>query len=239
MNILVTGATGLIGQALLQALTHNHQLIVVGRSRDKLQTVFGDQHTIHTWDEIEGQGTEILQTCDVVINLAGENIAAKRWSNAQKEEIIVSRVKATSLIATICAQLGAKAPRILNASAIGIYGLQKTIAKQNEVIYSEDTVLSDNPDDFIARVGTAWEQALLPAENAGIKTVKLRFAVVLAKQGGALTKMLPAFKLGLGAILGTGKQPFPWVALEDVLSAIQFILANPEITWHNNQFIFL
>ena len=114
---------------------------------------------------------EDLQDQDIIINLAGENIGAKRWSTSQKQKIINSRVDATRIIADLCAQLGTRSPRILNASAIGVYGFS------NNAIFTENSALK-NPECFLELVGNAWEQALLTAENANISIVKMRFGVI-------------------------------------------------------------
>lgn len=228
MKIIIFGASGMIGQALVTALKQEYQLIVVGRDKDKLRHIFGEIECL-TWNDIQERGTEILSSCDLVINLAGENIAAKRWTPDQKRRILESRVAATKKIAEICAQLGDRSPRIMNANGVGIYGLQKTIKAQNDVIYDEDSVLPEEPCDFLAAVGKAWEKALDPAEKAGVKVVKLRFGAVLSKNGGALKKMLPPFRLGMGSVLGSGKQPFPWVALEDLVRAFLFLVERPDV----------
>lgn len=222
MNILITGATGLIGTALVNHFSKQHELTLVGRSRKKMQSKFSDQYTIVTWDELKNQGEATIQNQDIIINLAGENIGAKRWSKTQKQKIIESRVHATRCIAEICARLD-KPPRILNASAVGVYGFS------DSTVFSEQSILK-TPECFLSTVGIAWEQALLPAEMTHVPVVKMRFGVVLSKEGGALKKMLPAFQLGLGAVLGNGQQFFSWIALTDLIRAIDFLILHPEIT---------
>ena len=225
MKIIIFGGSGLIGQALVKHLVAEHEIAVVGRDVRKLKDCFGNTVNPMTWRAIT---TNVLANYDVAINLAGENIGAKRWTSTQKQKIINSRVSTTTKIAQKCAELAERAPRLMNASAVGVYGLQTTIAAQNRVIYDEDSVLPSPPSDFLSQVGCEWECALVPAEKAGVSVVKLRFAVVLSKHGGALVKMLPSFQLGLGAVLGSGQQPFSWVALNDVVAAITFLIHHPQ-----------
>jgi len=224
MKIIIFGASGMIGQALVSALKANHTVIAVGRNLQKLQTLFQNSCECLVWKDIDERGHEILVSCDLVINLVGENIGAKRWSDRQKREILESRVKATQKIAEICAQFGDRSPRLMNANAIGIYGLQYSAIKD------EDSILPKTPKDFLSTVALAWEKALEPAEKAGVNIIKLRFAVVLSKNGGALKKMLPSFKFGLGSVLGSGEQPFSWVALEDVVRAILFLMEQDDVS---------
>ncbi len=219
---MITGATGLIGKALVAHFSNQHQLTLVGRTREKIQSQFPDRYSIVTWDELKTRGESIIRDQDVIINLAGENIGAKRWSKKQKQKILDSRVNATKFIASICAHLD-KSPRILNASAVGIYGFS------NDATFTENSVLK-NPECFLETVGDAWEKTLLIAENANVPVVKMRFGVVLSNQDGALKKMLPAFKWGLGAILGNGQQLFSWITLSDLIRAIDFLVLHPEIT---------
>lgn len=227
MKILILGATGLVGQALFSALAKDHQITVGGRNHRKLQAVFPTADATLTWEEITADPNHLAQF-DCVINLAGANVGAQRWSKSRKRIILNSRVETTALIATQCSKLGTEGPRLINASAIGIYGQQDTVQQQQNTWYDEDSPSPTQPNDFLAQVGKAWEQALLPAEQAGVSVIKLRFAVILSNKGGALAKMLPSFKMGLGAIIGTGKQPFSWVSLTDVIAAISFLLKKPD-----------
>ncbi len=224
MNILIAGASGMIGQALVEALQTEHALSVLGRDKNKLQALFSNLQAF-TWDKLTAKD---LKNFAVVINLAGENVGEKRWSLAQKKRILQSRVQTTEQLTGLCIELGADAPRLISASAIGIYGLQKTIKQQKETIYTEQSALPDRPEDFLSQVGQAWEAPLHKAKQAGVSVTVLRFSVVLSKRGGALAKLLPSFKCGLGARLGSGEQPFSWVALSDVVAAIKFLLQQPE-----------
>ncbi|MDP1574991.1 MAG: TIGR01777 family oxidoreductase [Coxiellaceae bacterium] len=225
MKILIAGASGMIGNALVLYLSKQHQLILLGRKRDKLASQFSNQYPILTWDDLSLLNQDFLKSIDVIINLAGENIGERRWSFSQKEKIINSRVNATKKLAELCSMLGENSPRILNAGGIGIYGFS-----EGDHFFTEKSRLSDDPNCFLSKVSHAWEDALLPAINKKVSVVKMRFGVVLSKQGGALKKMLPAFKWGFGATLGNGNQSFSWVSIDDLVRAIDFIILNEQIT---------
>jgi uncharacterized protein (TIGR01777 family) len=224
MKILIAGATGMVGQALVKALEADHTLVLLGRDPLKLKQCFA-KHTAIGWQAFLDTHNP-LDDIDVVINLAGENIGEGRWSVARKDLIISSRVNATHTLATACAHSANKNIRLLNASAIGVYGR----SAQPDQIYDEQSPISNPPKDFLSTVGRAWEEALAPAEQAGVSVVKMRFGVVLSKNGGALAKMLPAFKFGLGGPIGSGQQSFSWVSLHDLIRAITWLIQHPEIT---------
>lgn len=218
MKILIAGASGLIGQALVAAWQDQHDIVVLGRDVVKLKKVFPQQTAI-TWTQLQS-----VEGFDVVINLAGANIGQGRWTAKRKQVILNSRVTATQQLAALCAKASSP-PRLLSASAIGVYGLSAELQ-----VFDEQSALPTPPQDFLAEVGAAWEAALSEAEQAGVPVTKMRFGVVLARHGGALAKMLPVFKLGLGGPIGSGQQPFSWVALADIVRAITFVIEHPELT---------
>ncbi|MCX7124264.1 MAG: TIGR01777 family oxidoreductase [Gammaproteobacteria bacterium] len=224
MRIIIGGATGMIGKALVNHLSKTHELILLGRSREKITSFFSNQYPILTWDDLKSLNEDFLKNTDVIINLTGENIGDKRWSLLQKEKIIASRVNATKILSELCAKLGEKSPRLLNAGGIGIYGFS-----DNAGSFTEESPALNDPNCFLSTVGNAWENELFPAENNHVNVVKMRFGVVLAKDGGALKKMLPAFKWGLGAVLGNGQQSFSWVSINDLVRAVDFIILHSDI----------
>lgn len=216
MKILVTGSTGLVGSTLVPLLTTSgHTVVRLTRGSQS-----ADSNTI-VWDPESGQlDPKSLEGFDAVIHLAGENIATRRWSAAQKIRIRDSRVVNTSLLTKTLAGLKQKPKTFLCASAIGYYG------NRGDDVCTER---STPGDDFLAQVCQDWELATEPAAEAGIRVVKMRIGVVLSPAGGALHKMLLPFKLGVGGVLGSGKQYMSCIAVDDVAGAIQHCLVHEEL----------
>src|SRR5882724_2327537 len=210
MKIVVSGSTGLIGSALTSALTRRGDK-VVPLVRRRVEP--GEQAL--AWDPERGEIARAgLESVDAVIHLAGENVFG-RWSPAKKQRIYDSRVKGTRLVSDALAGLHRPPATLLAASAIGYYGDR-----------GEETVMEDSApgEDFLAHVARDWEAATAPATRAGIRVANMRTGVVLTTAGGALTKMLPAFRLGLGGPVGSGNQYVSWIALDDVINAILHVL---------------
>lgn len=225
MKICIAGATGLIGQALVEHYAAEQEVLIISRNPQQAKEFFPNQTCI-PWERT--QLLKTLSSTDVIINLAGENIGAQRWTKNTQHRIINSRVNTTQLICELCQHLPPEQrPRLLNASAIGIYGLQHNLMLQNTIIYSEASPPPTSPTDFLAQVGQAWEAPLNEAH--GLSIVKLRFGVVLSPQGGMLSKLYLPFKLGFGGPIGSGLQPLSWIALEDAVRAIAFIVEQPEL----------
>lgn len=212
MDVAITGSSGLIGSALTTALrAGGHRVRRVVRSG-------GGGPDALRWDPAAGTiDREGLVGVDAVIHLAGEGIAEKRWSDAQKARIRDSRVDGTTLIAEAIAGLDEKPQALLSGSAIGLYG-----DRGDEAL----TESSPSGAGFLTEVVEAWEAATAPAKAAGIRTVHLRTGVVLDPHGGALGKQLPLFKLGLGGRLGSGRQWLPWISLADEVGAITHLLTS-------------
>jgi uncharacterized protein len=208
-RIAITGASGLIGSALvghLKSEGHTVQRLVrrAPVSPDEIQ-----------WDPKTGYvDIEALRGVDAVIHLAGVGVGDKRWTKRYKSEILNSRLLGTTAIANAVAEV--KPQVFISASAIGWYG-----DSGNRAVVETDSV----GNDFLAAVCREWEGA---ADLAGdVRTVKLRTGLVLDPTGGALGRMLPLFRFGLGGKLGSGKQWWSWITLHDVVRAIEFALANP------------
>jgi len=216
MRVLVSGSHGLVGAALidyLEGLGHEVGRLVRRRSGHSEQEVL--------WQPTEGEiECEALEAYDAVVHLAGENIAEGRWTEDKKTRIRESRVQGTTLLAQTLAQLE-NPPRVLVcASAIGYYG-----SRGDETLDES----SAPGTGFLADVCKAWEAACEPARTAGIRVVNLRIGVVLSGEGGALTKMLLPFKLGLGGPLGDGSMYMSWITLDDLVRAIQHAIETPEL----------
>jgi hypothetical protein len=212
MQIAIAGGSGLIGSALTPFLTTGgHQVRKLVRGRPATPDEIA-------WDPAAGKidGAR-LAGCDAVVNLAGEGIASRRWTKAQKERIRSSRVESTALLARTLAGLNPR-PRVwVCASAIGFYG-DRGEERLDEASHAGEGFLPD--------VCRQWEAATAPAADAGIRVVRLRFGVVLSPAGGALAKMLPPFRMGVGGRLGDGRQYMSWIALDDVVGAIHHTLMH-------------
>ncbi len=217
MKILVVGATGLVGSALVPLLTTGgHTVHKLSRSNSQR-----DSKTI-VWDPTAGKiPVNELEGFDAVIHLAGEGIATRRWTAAQKARIRDSRVGGTSLLAGALAKLNQKPKHFLCASAIGFYG------DRGDEVCAETSAPGT---DFLADVCQAWEKATQPVVDAGIRVVNMRIGVVMSPQGGALKKMLTPFKLGVGGVLGSGKQYMSCITIDDVGGGIYHCLTHEELT---------
>lgn len=212
MIVALTGASGLVGSAViskLEAAGHEVRRLVRRSARGPVEI---------EWDpERDSIDSEALAQVDALIHLAGESIAAGRWSKARKQRILDSRVLGTSLIARAIAGME-RGPRVLLcASAIGFYG-----DRGEEELGEEATA----GDEFLSRVCTRWEDAAAPAREAGLRVAHFRLGIVLSASGGALTSMLPPFRMGLGGILGNGRQWWSWIDVDDVAGAFLWALEN-------------
>ena len=214
MKILVTGATGLIGSALVSRLAHaGHEATPISRASTRPSQAF--------WNPREERIFFGPQAhFDAVVHLAGENIA-QRWSEKTKQRIRESRIGTTQSLVQSVTHLSAAPAALLCASATGYYG------DRGEELLSEE---SGSGQGFLAEVCREWEAATTPAKKAGIRVANLRFGVVLSARGGALRKMVPIFRKGLGGKIGNGKQFWSWITLDDALSAIEFLLTHPVIS---------
>jgi hypothetical protein len=213
MRVVVTGSSGLIGQALCSHLTGSgHSVVRVVRSR-----VRPDESALR-WDPEAGTiDVDGLEGVDAVVNLAGAGIGDSRWSEARKRVLVESRTRSTALLAGALAGLDLKPRVFASASAIGIYG-----ERADEIL----TEQSPPGNDFLASLCVHWEAEAAPAAEAGIRVVCARTGVVLSRKGGALPKLLPLFKLGLGGRFGSGAQWWSWITLDDEVRAIAWVLEN-------------
>jgi len=211
MKVLITGSSGLIGSALIESLAANgHEVIRLLRKK------FAEDSPV--WDPENG----VIDLADVrgiaaVVHLAGDNIAEGRWNGKKKERILNSRVIGTKLLAQFFAASDHKPQVIVSASAVGIYG------DRGEELVDEN---SGPGNGFLADVCKEWEGATASAVDGGIRVVNVRLGVVLSTAGGALKKMLLPFRMGMGGVIGTGKQYMSWASIDDVGGMIQYVLAN-------------
>ncbi len=220
---MLTGSSGLIGTFLIRSLQRkristislhrrlSHDAPVLNAGLEKLWDPYA---TTPMTRPRELDGTT------AAVHLSGSNLAGRRWTSSYKQEILESRVKPTHALASLLAGLRPKPAVLVCASAIGIYG-----SRGDELL----TEASSPGSGFLPEVCLAWERATQPASDAGIRVVHLRFGVVLSPDGGALAKMLPVFRAGLGGPLGSGRQWISWVALPDVTRAIEFAVETPSL----------
>jgi uncharacterized protein (TIGR01777 family) len=214
MKILMSGSHGLVGKALTKSLTNDgHEVVRLVRHNRSLGALEVE------WDPNQGRiDAEHLEGHDVVVHLAGESIAGGRWTDQKKRAIRDSRVNGTRLLSESLARLSRPPSLFLSASAIGYYG-----DRGDELL----TEASAPGNDFLAHVCVEWEKATRPAVEKGIRTVHARFGIILDAEGGALAKMLTPFRMGIGGRVGDGKQWMSWVALDDVVNGLRFLMEEP------------
>lgn len=212
MDVAITGASGLIGTALVAALGRaGHRPIRLVRTA----ATGTDQIA---WDPAKGTiDAEALDGIDAVVNLAGAGIGDHRWTEAYKQTLVDSRVRGTDLLARTIAAMRKPPSVLLSGSAIGFYGDR-----------GDEELTEDSPggSDFLAELCKQWEAATAPAAAAGVRVIHVRTGIVLSGRGGALRKQLPLFKLGLGGRMGTGRQWQSWISLTDEVGAILHLLQH-------------
>jgi len=214
LKTLVTGSSGLVGQAFLRSCRGTAiEPVRMVRSKDKLT----DDDSTTLWQPLETVND--LPKAEAIVHLAGEGIIGP-WSKAKKERMIQSRVDTTKALCGSLIKSGSAPKVMVIASGISIYG------NRGEEVLNEESSFGDL---FLSTLAQQWEQACEELEQAGTRVVKLRISVVLNKNGGALQKMLPAFKLGLGGPLGKGNQWMSWISLEDLVQIIHFALINEKL----------
>jgi uncharacterized protein len=231
MKRLIAGGTGLIGRHLVAHwLKKDIPITVLGRDPAKIQAQFGNTVEALTWEDFMMLPDHAIKQFESITNLCGENIADKRWSHKRKDEILLSRILPTQNIVEKLMPLSDQSPRLLNASAIGVYGAPLTEHHDLSSPVDEETLIDfEHPKDFLQEVATQWEMATTPAKAHGVHVNNLRFAVVLTRKGGALEKMLTPFRLGVGGKIGSGQQAFSWIHIDDLIAMIDFLHAHPDI----------
>ena len=215
MRILISGSHGLVGKPLIESLQiDGHEIFRLVRyaPRQESEVEWSPERYSIALARLEG--------FDAVVHLAGESIAEGRWTDEKKKRIRESRTRGTQLLSDALANLAFPPRTLISASAIGYYG------NRGDELLTEQSAPGD---DFLSEVCVAWEKATSLATEKGIRTVNARFGIILDKKGGALAKMLPPFRMGVGGRIGSGKQWMSWIALDDVVGGIKFALANDSL----------
>ena len=203
LKIVICGKSGLVGSKLEDMFTSNHNDVIGIKVRE---------------DTDIADISKELEKCDVLINLSGATILS-RWSKEYKEKLYHSRIDTTKKLVDAIATCKEKPKLFLSASAVGIY----------DSLHSHNDDSQHYADDYLSHICKNWEAEAKKAEVSDVRTVLMRFGVIYAKEGGAMQKMLPPFKMGLGGKLGSGEQIVSWIHIQDLLRAVSFIIKNPSI----------
>lgn len=217
MKIIITGATGFVGKALCQKLKDNYEVIALTRNTEKAKSILGSKIKTVFWDSQNiGQWKNELEDAFCVINLAGENVSG-RWTKQKKLAIIHSRLASTSAIAEAIKQAKNKPKILIQASAMAFYGSRGSIEADEK---------SPNGDGFLAHLCYDWERAIEPVTNLGVRCAILRIGLVLGKNEGVLPKLILPFKFYAGGYIGSGEQYLSWISIQDLVSAVEFLIKN-------------
>jgi uncharacterized protein (TIGR01777 family) len=221
MRVVITGAAGFIGSALCKALYKDYEVVALSRNIESAQKSIGDTAKVVLWDAKTSAGwAEEAEGALAIINLAGENIASGRWNKTRKSRILQSRLNAISAVIKTIKQLKNKPKVYIQASAIGYYGPRS------------DELLDENSTPgkgFLASVCRDVESATEEIEGLGLRRVVIRTGVVLGRDGGAFVKLVKPFRFYLGGHVGSGRQWFSWIHLEDQIAAIKFLMQNEHL----------
>ena len=216
-KIVICGGTGTVGSALAEKLADKgYEVVILSRGQPNLTSdgrikfVHWDAKTVESW-------SQELEKAQGVINLSGENIGAGLWTKSKKERILSSRLDAGNVLVEAIRICREKPEQFIQASAIGIYGISET------EVFEEDSEIGN---DYLAKIGIKWEESTAAVEEMGIKRAVIRTGVVLDLKEGAFPKVLLPFKIFIGGRLGTGRQWFSWIHLQDEVDAIIYIVEN-------------
>ncbi|WP_295616344.1 TIGR01777 family oxidoreductase, partial [Chamaesiphon sp. GL140_3_metabinner_50] len=221
MKIAIAGATGFVGSRLVERLqTQGHEIVILTRNPQQASSRFPQAQVVGYNPLRSGEWQQSISGCDAVINLAGEPIAEKRWTPAQKQTILDSRQIGTQKIVEAINSASVKPQVLINASAIGYYGTSET---------SKFTETSPAGNDFLSEVCTKWETAAQAVTASGTRLVIFRLGIVLGENGGVLGKMLAPFSAFVGGPIGSGNQWFSWIHRDDLVKMIIAAIADPQM----------
>ena len=225
MRVIMTGGSGLIGRNLaIDLVKDGHEVIVLSRNPERQRGKLPPEVRLERWDgrSAEGWG-HLVEQAGAILNLAGENLGERRWSEARKRVIIESRVRAgqavTKAIAQAVARAGRKPDVLIQSSGVGYYGFHA-----DEIITEE----SPAAQDFMSHICQQWEPPTAPVEEMGVRRVVVRNGVVLSQEDGVLPRMLMPFYFFVGGPLGNGQQWISWIHMKDEIAALRFLIANPQ-----------
>ncbi|MEC3882161.1 TIGR01777 family oxidoreductase [Halobacillus sp. HZG1] len=219
MKIAITGGTGFVGTQLKEKLVQEgHDVYILTRSPEKYQNT---DHVMYVgWLKEDFHPEKELPILDAIVNLAGESLNSGRWTEERKQSILESRIKATEGVLDLIDALPEKPEVLVNASAVGYYGQSKTKT------FTEETTVPGN--DFLANVVEEWEARASQAAEKGVRTVYVRFGIILGEEG-ALPKMILPYKMMIGGNLGSGEQWMSWIHIDDVVGLVHFAIENKNI----------
>ena len=221
MKVVITGATGFIGRALCKELCKDYEIVALTRNIESANRSIGNIAKVVPWDAKTAAGwAEEADGAFAIINLAGENAASGRWNKARKSRILQSRLDTISAIVETIKQIKNKPKVVVQTSAIGWYGLSL------DESFDEDSRLGEG---FLASVCRDIESRAEEYERLGVRCAVIRTGVVLGRDGGAFPKMITPFRFYLGGYLGTGRQWFSWIHLDDEVTAIKFLMENEHL----------
>jgi uncharacterized protein (TIGR01777 family) len=222
VRVVILGATGFIGRALVYALHgRGDDLLILSRRPNLVTRRFGTQIRAVQWTpEYDPAWGREIEGYDAVINLAGEPLFSRRWNTRQKDLILNSRADSAAGIIKAIRRIDHRPDTLISASAVGYYGPQ-----------GDQELTEDSPpgEDFLAKVCRAWEEEVEDDDTQSVRTVRIRIGMVLGRGGGALGRMIKPFKFGLGGPLGSGKQWVSWIHLRDLVDLIRWALDNPKV----------
>jgi uncharacterized protein len=221
MRVIITGGSGLIGKMLAADLLKDGQeVVVLSRDPERQRAQLPQGARLEQWDGRSARGWgHLVQEQTAIVNLAGENIGERRWTEDRKRSIIESRVRAGQAVSEAVAQARSKPAVVVQASAVGYYG-----SHADEVI----TEKSPPADDFMSQICQQWEPTTAPVEQAGVRWVVVRSGVVLSRLGGAFPRMVMPFNFFAGGPLGSGQQWISWIHLKDEVAGLRFLMGKPD-----------
>jgi uncharacterized protein (TIGR01777 family) len=220
-RVIISGAAGFIGRALCRAIHSDYEIVVLSRDVTRAAGVLGEYVKVVEWDSRTASvWARQLEDARAVINLAGENLAAGRWTQPKRDRIMRSRTNSTSAVVDAISGAKNKPGVVIQASAVGYYG------SRGDELLDEDSGVGNG---FLADVCQRTESMAARVERSGVRHVTLRSGLVLGREGGALPKFMAPYRFYLGGWLGSGRQWLSWISLEDEIRAIRFLLENPSL----------